>query len=193
MFDFDRKKQSALAKYQRALAEGAVDELAKPLVVLINQFPNYYTTSSCVGRFVLLSKLSFRNKYSAAFVYKTHDLPVEKEVLNHATSPFEGQLWLNVEPPTFHVGTRTVQEASDLLKIALDAQMGYSMIKTVARSIVVEVRGTGLLQMPIGQDGELLIADNHLRYTVDLAREIMTDERERLDRWRRSLEDRLDV
>lgn len=180
---FDSKKEIALNKLSQAISENKVDLGVLALVHLINSFSNYYTTSSCAGRIVILSKDNFRGKYSATFIFKKHSAVTFGEIkqifLNDKPINYT-LLYLNVEPPTIHIASRSLTDAIAIHQLALTSRLGYSMFKTVKKTIIVEVRGTGLLQIPIGRNNELLISDSYLKFLLNHANEILIQEQERL-------------
>ncbi|MHA2364093.1 MAG: tRNA-wybutosine modification methyltransferase TYW3, partial [Candidatus Hodarchaeales archaeon] len=159
---------------------------------LINRSPNHYTTSSCAGRAILISKSSHNAKHSVNFLLKTHQLPNFIEVQKALKQSFVNQLWLVLEPPVFHVGTRTIENAKIFLQIALESGLGLSMIKTISRLIIVETRGTGRIEMPIGFNGKIFINADYLEYICIIIREIMSEDKNRLKKWKQNLEKNYD-
>jgi tRNA wybutosine-synthesizing protein 3 len=186
---FLEKKILNLKKLGLAKISQRVDSEVIELIDLINSFEEYYTTSSCAGRFVILSKNSFRGKYTAEFVFKTHS-PKEilfEKVKNAINQDFIGYLYLNVEPPTFHIACNNLENAIRLHQIAIDENIGYSMFKTIKKSIIVEVRGTGMIQMPIGFQGNLFVSDEYLQEILKLSNEILTNEQARIFQFQNKL------
>ena len=185
---FHDKKTLALSKLQEAIEDKKVDVEVLDLVHLINSYDQYYTTSSCAGRFVILSKGSFRGKYSSRFVFKTHSPPINKLEVQEALSlPFENYLYINVEPPTFHVACRTLEDAILLHQLAIDSNIGYSMFKTIKKSIVVEIRGTGNLAVPIAFESKLLVSEEYLTNVISLSNDILTSEQSRIEHFKEQL------
>ena len=186
---FDTKKKIALEKLTIATKGKQVDIAVIPILSIINQLSNYYTTSSCAGRVTVISKATVRSKHSVIFLLKTHELPTLKEVRESLRQSLDGQIWFNLEPPVFHIGTRTLLDAKNIHRLSLEAGMGLSMIKTIARSIIVETRGTGRIEMPIGFEGVVVINDHHLKKIVSLSRVILKEEQEKLEIFKNSLSD----
>lgn len=179
-------------KLEVAIQEQKADEDVLPLVRLLNSFEQYYTTSSCAGRFVILSKGSFRGKYTSKFVYKTHKPPVDLEKVKQVLKEqFEGYLYINVEPPTFHIACKSLDAAIELHQLAIESNIGYSMFKTIKKSIVVEVRGTGMLQIPIGIDNRILVSEEYVEEIISLANEILLSEQSRIRKFENEIPKRL--
>lgn len=186
---FEAKKKNALEKLSKAKKEELVDVAIIPILSIINQSSNYYTTSSCAGRVSIISKTDARSKHSVIFLLKTHELPTLDQIQKVLTSKqsFQGQIWFNLEPPVFHIGSRTFTDAKNIHRIALEAGMGLTMIKSISRSIIVEARGTGRIEMPIGFDGIIMIDEHHLEKIVSLSRLILKEEQDKLVIWEHSL------
>ncbi len=180
---FEQKKKKALYKLGEALRRNKVDKEVIPLIDLINSFPQWFTTSSCAGRVALLSKEGVRSKYTATFWYKTHD-PSEIQTMKECIpTEFDGQLWLLVSPPMFHVVARTLKDAHELQLMAKQARLGYSKIQSVKPSIVVEILGTGMLSLPIGQDGEIFVTESYLDYVLRIGEEMLREDQQRMWKW----------
>ena len=185
---FHDKKTLALTKLQDAIEAKKVDVEVLDLVHQINSYNQYYTTSSCAGRFVLLTKGSFRGKYSSRFVFKTHTPPVSYQAVQQALNqPFNEYLYVNVEPPTFHVACQTLEDAIMLHQGAINSNIGYSMFKTIKKSIIVEIRGTGMLAVPIGFKGKIVISGEYLTHVIELANEILISEQSRIKNFEKEL------
>lgn len=185
---FDKKKL-ALKKLQEAINEEKVDVGVLDLINIINSYEQYYTTSSCAGRFVVLSKSSFRGKYTADFVYKTHSPPVDlPKVIEAVLKPFEGYLYINIEPPTYHIACKTLEDAIKLHQLAIDNNIGYSMFKTIKKSIIVEIRGTGNLSIPIGFQGKLYVSNEYLEHVRNLSNEILSSEQARIKKFENKIQ-----
>lgn len=185
---FQNKKKLALQKLDAAIKDDKFDLAVLDFVNLLNSYDQYYTTSSCAGRFVILSKGSFRGKYTSQFVFKTHSPPIDLQLVREALKrPFKGYAYVNVEPPTFHVACKTIEDAIDLHQSAIDSNIGYSMFKTIKKSIVVEIRGTGMLYIPIGFNSTILVSDEYIENVIKLSNDILSDEQARIKRFETQL------
>ncbi len=101
--------------------------------------------------------------------------------------PFEGHLYTNLEPPTYHIACKTLDDAIILHQQAIDSNIGYSMFKTIKKSIVVEIRGTGMLYIPIGFNNKILVSDEYIDHIIKLSNEILTDEQARMKKFEAKL------
>lgn len=168
-----------------------VDEEVISIIEYINKSPNFYTTSSCSGRLIIISKMHARSKHSVNFLFKTHNPPELSKIQQALKNSFSDQLWLILEPPVLHIGTRTISDAKILLKTALESGLGLSMIKSISKIPIVEIRGTGRIEMPIGFKGKMSINNNYLLNTIDLVTKIMKEDKKRVDIWTKTLQSNL--
>lgn len=183
---FKNKKKQAILKLDKALKEDKVDYEVIQLINIINKLNNYYTTSSCAGRFLLISKDDVRDKYNTDFIYKTHDPDLiyqAKEYLNN----FKGHLWLLLEAPNFHVGCIDLNSAIQLHKLSLKAGFGYSKIQSLEPSIVVEILGTSRISSPLGHKNKLLVNDNYIDYICTICNKLLKEEQMKLKVWEKLL------
>ncbi len=180
---FEIRKKRALTKLEKALDMGLVDLEVLPVINFINRYPNFYTTSSCAGRLVLMTKKDARAKHSTTFLFKTHDLKKFDVMTQYLPTQFNGQLWFSVTAPLFHIGVFSLNDAEQLVKLALEARLGYSMFKSVSPKIIVEIRGTGRIEVPIGENNAIFVNKEYLSYLIALGKKIIENERERLEVW----------
>ena len=163
--DFDLKKHQMLEKLHDAKEKGLVDLDAIPILDIINESTKFYTASSCSGRLDILEVEKLGQKIHSRFLYKTHQIPAdyrEIKAILESINDFHYQLWFQVEPPVFHIGAKTLEAAKELLHIGLDAGLRRSGIRSLTKSIIVQLWGTGHLNVPIGSQGK-----NYLLHTSE--------------------------
>jgi tRNA wybutosine-synthesizing protein 3 len=116
---FEGEKKRALERLRRRGADEEVEELLHK----INDLDDFFTTSSCSGRIVLILLPEIGAKRETRFIGKWHR-PVNKtEVLaamDDGGSSMEGDLWLLAQSPILHVACRSVEKATALLRIAIE-------------------------------------------------------------------------
>ncbi len=69
--DFDKRKQIQLNKKDRSIKQ-QIDKEIRPLIDLINSKKDFFTTSSCSGRIMLLDIQNPQRKDSTKWIYTTH-------------------------------------------------------------------------------------------------------------------------
>ena len=80
MFDhFQKRKSDFLNKKDKSI-KGSIDNDISRLVNEINSKKDFYTTSSCAGRIVLL-ELKSRKKTNCSWIFTKHDKVNFKEII----------------------------------------------------------------------------------------------------------------
>jgi tRNA wybutosine-synthesizing protein 3 len=185
--DFLEGKKSALAKLQKAFKEKKVDQGVLPILYIINESGDYYTSSSCFGRIVLLEIPNIGDKKAAKFLGKWHRTIDVDELFDAAKKAKHGQIWLLAQSPIIHVTTKTNEAADRLLKIAIACGFKHSGLKSLARKIVVEVCSTERLDAPVGKDGALFCSREHLKLLTDISNEILKKSTQKLKKFEKNL------
>jgi len=171
--DFLNGKKSALAKFQLAKKENKVDLGIQSILDIINESENYYTSSSCFGRIVLLEIPNIGDKKEAKFLGKWHRTIKVNELFSAVKNAKKGQLWLLSQSPIIHIVVKTNNAADKLLKTAIACSFKNSNLKSLSKKIVVEVCSTERLDAPVGKDGVLFCNKDHLELLVDISNEII--------------------
>ena len=185
---FLKHKKIALAKLQSAKEENLVDRGVLNILSLINQLDDYYTSSSCAGRVLLLELQSIGDKKNAVFLGKWHRKIESGEILNSLEKASKGFLWLLAQSPIIHIGARTADAADKMLKLAMSAGFKHSGLKSFDKKIVVEVVSTERLDAPVGKDGKLFCDNEYLDLLVEICNEIMDKSALKLSRFENKLE-----
>ncbi|WP_209475517.1 tRNA(Phe) 7-((3-amino-3-carboxypropyl)-4-demethylwyosine(37)-N(4))-methyltransferase Taw3 [Thermococcus stetteri] len=155
---------------RKALAEDKVDHDIIPLLEKINALPNYSTTSSCSGRISVMEMPDFGDKVNSVWLGKWHREVSVEEVLEAIGRHEKGQLWFLVRSPILHVAARTMEDAVKLLNLAIGLGFKYSNIKSVShRKLLVEIRSTERMDVPLGENGELWVSEDYIERIVGLA------------------------
>lgn len=147
---FDNEKKTYLAKADKS-KKGEIDEKIIPLLDLINAHPDYYTTSSCSGRVYLWRGSGKKNE--TEWLKVSHDL-----IKDHFLQINESRLvWLRLEGMIMHVACRDLNAANHLLE---EVRHLYkkSCILSASNKIIVEIRGSEFIEMPLYEDGTLLFS-----------------------------------
>ncbi|WP_148882893.1 tRNA(Phe) 7-((3-amino-3-carboxypropyl)-4-demethylwyosine(37)-N(4))-methyltransferase Taw3 [Thermococcus aciditolerans] len=168
--NFDEQKEKAMAGLRKALEGGKVDRDIIPLLEKINSLENYFTTSSCSGRISVMEMPHFGDKVNSVWLGKWHREVTVEEVLDAIGKHSKGQLWFLVRSPILHVGARTMEDAVRLLNLAIGLGFKYSNIKSVShKKLLVEIRSTERMDVPLGADGELWVDEAYIERIVAIA------------------------
>lgn len=157
---FEKHKKDFLTKKDKS-KKGVIDKDIKKLVSLINSKNNYYTTSSCSGRAVLIKKKSDK-KQDARWLIVKHD-KISFNEIKKIKIPKE-QIWFRQEPLIMHVCCKTLEDAKKLLNITRKIFKRAGII-SIGKKIIIEIIGTGFIDTIIA-DGKLIVPNDYLKVLV---------------------------
>jgi len=166
-------KEKALKSLEKACTEKRADKEILPILGLINDSEECYTSSSCAGRIVLLEIPSIGDKKRAEFLGKWHRSIEPNEVETAAAKAKNGLLWLIAQSPIIHIVADTSEMADKIVKTAIASGFKNSGMKSIRKKIVVEVCSTERLDAPIGRDGRLFCKEEYLQLLVDISNQIL--------------------
>ncbi len=145
--------------------EGKVDRHIFNLCRKINSKPNYYTTSSCAGRIVLIKALKM--KAEDIFLFKSHE-KIKLDELKKAISSikYSKLVYFKQETCILHVACSSIEKAVELLNKAKQAGWKRSGIIGKGKRIILELMSTEKLELPIMDNLKLLVDDDYLKLLV---------------------------
>ncbi len=194
---FDSEKKNALEYYNDALQNQKIDQRVISILNIINAHNDYYTTSSCSGRILLLALAAPGAKNESEIIGKWHDT-ISSAQVNECILKWKNYkyLYFLAQSPIFHVVARDLKSALWLRNLGEAAGFKYSSIRSIKpvehdrapnkkhdthnekshelndyldAKITVELLGTERLNMPIGIDNKIYVKDEYLNILVDLA------------------------
>ena len=171
--NFIENKKNALKNLKKAKNENKVDEGIIPILDIINKCEDFYTSSSCFGRIVILEIPNIGDKKEAKFLGKWHRKVTFDEIFSSIKGAKTGQLWFLSQSPIIHVIARSVNSAENILKTAISCGFKNSGIKSIGNKIIVEICSTERLDSPIGKDGEILCNKEHLKLLISISNKII--------------------
>jgi tRNA wybutosine-synthesizing protein 3 len=186
MITFERRKEDCLKKDDKS-SIGLWDLAIQKLCEKINKNPNYYTLSSCSGRIVLIKNLD--KKQAGMFVFRTHSLVKLAEIkkaLGVAEKNKE-DLMFKQETCILHVCCKTLESAELLLNKSRECGWKNSGIMSTSGRIVLELRSTEYLALPVMNAGKLLVSDDFLKILVIESNKRMKKTWDKIDRLEKSL------
>lgn len=157
--DFEKQKKAALQRADNS-RKGSIDKRILNLVNALNRSGNFYTTSSCSGRIMLL--VPGRDKRSTQWLFVTHE-PVSLQQLQNALSSKlpKKEIWLRQEAMILHACCRNLDDASRLLLLSKSAGFRRSGIIALNGKIVVEIVGSAHFETIVAASGKI-VADRKL-------------------------------
>ena len=164
---FENQKKTFLAKLDKS-KKGEIDKPIKRLINLINKSKNYYTTSSCSGRIVLLAKKS-EKKQEAKWLFSSHKKTNLKEIRKTLKNLPKYNVWFRFEPLILHVAADSIENAQKLVNKARDIGFKRTGIQSTKNKIVIEIASTEILNTIIAKNEKLLITDDYLKVLIQEA------------------------
>lgn len=179
---FELDKKNAMEKIHSLdnSRAGKIDGEIRELVSYINSLPDFYTTSSCSGRIMVIGKDESTRKNQVKWLLASHS-PVElSDVLECLQELPEEDVWLRMEAPIIHICARDIYRAIELLKLANQAGFRRAGIISLGKRIIVEIFSTERLDVPIASDSKLLIPTEYLGHIVNTANNKLKNSRKKL-------------
>ncbi|MFH0876174.1 MAG: tRNA wybutosine-synthesizing 3 family protein [archaeon] len=183
MFDADKENcLNKLAEHDKSRA-GSVDESIVDSVNRINSLNNYYTTSSCAGRLIILEETENRNKNSVSWVYCSHEIVQERSVFDAILNSNKDNLWMHMEYPIMHICARSIEDANILLSTAEMCGLRHCGIIALNKKIIIEIIAQERLDIPIAFGGDFLLKEIALGYLVNLYNKKIEKSREKINKF----------
>ena len=181
---FANDKRNALLKLHvlDKSKKGSLDEEIAELVNLINSLDNYYTTSSCAGRIMLIKEGKSNSKFDTTWIFASHKyIGIDDFKENLANLP-EENVWFRMEPPILHICAKDLADAKNLLQLANSAGFRRAGAITLGRRIILEIVAPGTLDLLLSTNKELLLSEDYIKTIIVEANKKLKVSRGRLDR-----------
>jgi tRNA wybutosine-synthesizing protein 3 len=182
---FLQTKAMAMKSLNKALANDKVDKKARPILTLLNEADDFFTTSSCSGRIVVMEIPLIGKKDEAHFLGRWHQEVEVREIIEAMQKYTQGEGWLLVQSPIFHVSTLNMERAKELLRVALKSGFKNSGIKSFNGRVVVEICSTERLDFLFAKNGKMLYLE--LDEVVKSANIMIKRIKERLERLEKNI------
>ena len=166
--NFEKEKKGCLNKIDRS-KKGSIDKKIKKLVELINSLKDYYTTSSCSGRILLIKRPKSGKKCDVGFLFESHNKVNFEEIKKCLKNIPEQDLWFRQESMILHVSCRTIENAQKILDLGNRTGFKHSGIITTRKKIIVEIIGSEQFDTIIAKHGKVFVSDDHLSLLIDEA------------------------
>lgn len=171
-------------------AKASWDEKTLELCERLNSSGDYYTTSSCSGKCVMIEERTGKN--GDYYLWTNHGLITFEEV-NDVIKQLEagcrkldantinggirdgavrksrgGLIKFKCDPPAIFVCCRDIDVARGLLLLVKDCGFKQSGIVITNKIIGVEIKSGERLEFPIVNDGKLLVDSDYLKLVIEL-------------------------
>ena len=158
---FENEKKQCLEKLDKS-KKGSIDKAILPLINKINLSKDYYSTSSCSGRIVLLTRPDNNKKNQISWFLVSHD-EVSLDQLKQALSNLpKDLLWLRQESCIIHICARTIEHAIRLINYFQEQGFKRTGLVSSSSRHIVEVMTTDSMDAPIAKDGKFIVSDSYL-------------------------------
>jgi tRNA wybutosine-synthesizing protein 3 len=176
---FDVRKKATLAKIDKS-KKGEIDIQILPLIKKINRSGDYYTTSSCAGRIMLI--VPGKRKDMSKWIFVSHEQVKHADLKKHLMQPEKDTMWLRMEPPIIHVCCRSLECAERLIKHANASGFRRSSLITAGKRMIVEIMIPEKMDAPISDKGRMLVDDVYLKFLLQQANMKLKASRKRLEK-----------
>jgi tRNA wybutosine-synthesizing protein 3 len=166
---FEEAKERQLNKSDKS-SIGMIDKKIVALCNKLNRKKNYYTTSSCAGRIILLK--GEIDKQKNVFLFRTHEKISFKELkkaLQEVGNSYSGLVEFKQSPCILHVACKTLDDAQGLVDKAKLAGWKHSGIMSTRKRYMVELHSTEHMDLPIMDKGRVFVEDDFLRVVIEQA------------------------
>ena len=193
---FQKEKSDFLGKKDKS-KKGSIDRDVIPLIEEINSKNDYYTTSSCAGRIVLLEMKS-RKKNECSWIFTKHDKVTFNEInntlkkysindksnsgknnnekINENKSNIKNgrneiknyEIWLKQQPLILHVACRNLESGKRLLEVSRSLFKKAGIIGMTERKVTVEIIGSEHIETIVA-DRNFIADEKYLKELIKYA------------------------
>lgn len=161
--DFEKEKREFLNKIDKS-KKGSIDNDILNLIKKINSLKDYFTTSSCSGRIILMDS---QKKSIGACLFKSHK-PVKR--LDIAQD-----CWFLQEPVIIHIRCKDLKAAKKMLAIAVSSGFKKSGIISLNK-IILEIKSSEKMETFLTRN----IDKNYLNVLIKKANEKLLKSKEKI-------------
>jgi len=186
---FAQRKKTALSKADFS-RKGSIDEPLVAWVELVNSCPSTFTTSCCSGRVAITRQpeAGVTQKEGLDWVFMSHEKIDEdlrqkvKESINGRLTE-KGVITFKFEGVIGHFCVESLPLAKQLLDGARLAGLRNSGIAIGANGkFTVQLRGTTALEVPLADNGVLMVTEAYLDWLINVANEKFDQNQKMIDK-----------
>jgi len=180
---FSMVKERHKKTFEKAVKEGKADKQMHSLCRFVSLSKEFFTSSSCAGRIILLQLPKNENKREASFHRKWHRKVGEKEIWEGIEAETKGELWFKLDPFILHIGAAKLEGARKILECMKKAGVKRGgIIVAKPGKFLVEMQGTQAIAFPVKRGKKALVGKEFLEYILDRANEKLGQNYEMLKR-----------
>lgn len=183
-----KDKDRYLEELKKVIENGEVDFRIIDTLNILNSKKNYYTTSSCAGRIILIELEDIGSKNESNFIFKSHEKVDYKDIWK-AINEYNGtkMLFLIVNSPIIHIVCKDLQSAKELIKISKEAGFKYTSIISFSEKIIVEIKSTEKLDIPVVKDGVIYPNEDYVKLMIDISNQMIERIKKKIEKLNKNL------
>ena len=163
---FDKEKKEFLAKKDKS-RKGKIDKKIRKLADKINSFDDFYTTSSCSGRILLLAHDKSGRKDKIEWLFSDHNKINFNEIRKTLDKLPKNDVWFRLQPAILHVACKNSVLSSKFLNIARDIGFRRSGVISLGKSkLILELISTEKIETIISKNKKLLIDESYFKILI---------------------------
>ncbi|MGB9674774.1 MAG: tRNA-wybutosine modification methyltransferase TYW3 [Nanopusillaceae archaeon] len=195
MDNFDKLKKYHVEKLKDAMKNFLADQPIYYLLNYINSLNDFFTTSSCSGRIILIKIPKSGKKNEAKFLFKSH-YPVDFYYiwfkLKDVYKIYEEKIYFKQEPFILHVAARNLDRGYEILEYARKAGFKHSGIFLISKDrIMVEIIGNEKIETLVAKNRELLVDEKYFFKLVEEANDKLKKVKTNIEKFYKILKDSL--
>ena len=186
MFDnFQKEKSDFLSKKDKS-KKGSIDKGIVKLVNEINSKNDFYTTSSCAGRIVLLEMKS-KKKNECSWIFIKHDKVKFKEI-NYTLKNYKNkdnknfEIWFKQQPLILHVACRNLESTKKFLEIARKIFHRAGIIAITERKVTIEIIGSEHMET-IVKDKNFAVGEKYMKELIKYANRNFIENKRKINKF----------
>ncbi|MFH1224449.1 MAG: hypothetical protein V1676_01470 [Candidatus Diapherotrites archaeon] len=189
---FRMVKERHAATLQKAIDEKVIDARMRPLCKFIAGTENFFTSSGCAGRILLLGLPKGENKLEAYFHRRWHRAAKSAEVWGALREKTKGEVWLRQEPFIVHLGCANLEHSGKILGAMKKAGVKRGgIIVSKPGKFITELQGTDGMSLPLKKGKKILVGRGYVDYLVREANRKLARNYERLKRFEKACREEL--
>ena len=164
--NFQQRKTDVLSKMDKSSA-GKWDKKIIKLCNKINKLENYYTTSSCSGRALLM--IDQEKKGENLFIFVSHDKITFKQLKGELSKAVKlnKKVKFKLEPCILHVACKALEDTKLFYDKGKEAGFKRLSIIGTSHGFTFELNSTEKLEFPIIEKNKILVDDDFLKLIVE--------------------------
>lgn len=165
----EKKKETLLLMHEEDKSKkGSLDSRIISILNLINKCSDYYTTSSCSGRISLIERSLQDKKYLARWLFVSHEQVIADQLIEAFRKEASSNLWFRQEGPILHIACKDIRAAARLLRFIREAGYKRAGAFNLESYPIVEVMSSEQFEVPIVQNGDLIVDEDYFYHLVEL-------------------------